>query len=168
MFLDYCKRKILKKMLVTPHGYKSNAPNIGLFHIIPSMILSWKDKTSVEVVEIFLTSIVHNSHMLHNNLYGFFFFHHPRNLKFESLFRTKARPISSIHLQGSFKKKTLCSDTTWEGHTLVSTTPTYDLIGIPFQDDQGGRIKLVVSLSLGSNTSRTLANPFWWYQPKGE
>ena len=67
-----------------------------------------------------------------------------------------------------FLKKTSCSDTTCEGHTLVLTTPTDDLMGIPIQDGQGGRIKPAVSLPLGSNTPRILANPFQWYQPKGE
>ena len=84
VFLDHCKLKILKKMLVTPHSYKGNAPKIGPFDIIPSMILSRKDKMSVEVVEILLTIFFHNSHMLYDNLYGFFFFGCPSHLKFES------------------------------------------------------------------------------------
>ena len=60
MFLDHCKLKILKKMLVTPHGYKGNAPKIGPFDIIPGVILSGKDKTSVEVAKFLLTIFVHN------------------------------------------------------------------------------------------------------------
>ena len=84
MLSDHCKTKISKKVLVTPHGYKSNTLKTGPFDIIPSMVLSRKDKTSVEVAEIFLTSVVHNSHMLHNNPYGFFLFGRPSHLKFEA------------------------------------------------------------------------------------
>ena len=51
---------------------------------VAGMILPWKDKMSVEVAEFLLIIFIHNSHMLYNNLYGFFFFGCPSHLKFES------------------------------------------------------------------------------------
>ena len=84
VFMDHCKLKISKKMLVTPHGYKGNAPKIGPFDIIPGVIPFRKDKASVEVAEFLLTIFIHNFHMMYDNLYGFFFFGCPSHLKFES------------------------------------------------------------------------------------
>ena len=48
------------------------------------------------------------------------------------------------------------SNTTCEGHTLILNTLAYDLMGIPIQDSQGGCIRPIVSLPLGSNTPRIL------------